>query len=72
MSGAVTGMDEEENNLRSATKVPEKKVCVGHPFFQTFQSVYRCVGDFFPFFSETKGTACTAFHVFVIIQRRCG
>ena len=48
MSSAVTGMDEEENDLRSATKAPEKQVCVDHPIFQTFSSVIVCLGDTFP------------------------
>ena len=56
MYGAVTGTDEDGNDLLSATKVPEKKVCVDPAFFADIQSVTGCVGDLFIPFSETKGT----------------
>ena len=49
MSGAVTGMD-EENDLRSATWVQEKQVCVDHPFFpDILVSRWLCRRLFFSF-----------------------
>ena len=56
--GAVTGTDEEGNDLLSANQVPEKKVCVDPAFLflQTFRQSPDVSAIFFIPFSETKGT----------------